>query len=86
MARATTVTISLAAPSIDLLLFDWLGDLIFRKDRDRMVFPETSVTIAQQDEWTLSATLPGGPIDPERVALGRLTAIASGTSRDDDGP
>lgn len=69
VARTTTITVRLSAPSIELLLFDWLGELIFRKDRDRAVFPETTVRIAHDGEWTLAATLTSGPIDPGRVAL-----------------
>lgn len=69
VARTASATVTLSAPSIDLLLFDWLGELIFRKDRDRMVFPDTHVEIAHETEWTLVARLTGGPLDAARVTL-----------------
>jgi SHS2 domain-containing protein len=67
--RTATTRITLRAPSIDLLLFDWLGELIFRKDRDRLVFPEAAVTITREAGWTLTATLRGGSIASPHVAL-----------------
>ena len=54
----------LEAPELDLLLFDWLSELIFRKDRDAEVFPETCVTVEPGPPCRLVATLRGGVIDP----------------------
>jgi hypothetical protein len=38
-------TIMLEAPELDLILYDWLSELIFRKDRDGEVYTRTKVHI-----------------------------------------
>ncbi len=68
----TTVTrrIELSAPALDLLLYDWLSELIYRKDRDREIFSETRVRVSGSGPYGLSAEATGGAIDAERTALG----------------
>jgi SHS2 domain-containing protein len=62
-------TIELSAPRLDLLFYDWLSELIFRKDRDREVYPETRVRVTGSDPVGLRAELRGGVIDPARTGL-----------------
>jgi len=61
--------VTLTAEARDLLLFDWLGELILRKDRDSEVFPAARVTITGEGPFRLEAVLHGAPLDPERMAL-----------------
>lgn len=61
--------VALEAPALDLLLYDWLSELIFRKDRDREVFPETRVRVTGTGPFRLEAQARGGAIDPERTVL-----------------
>lgn len=61
--------IAISAPSLDLLLYDWLSELIFLKDSEQMVFPETSVRVSGQSPAQLGARLRGAVIDPARMAL-----------------
>jgi SHS2 domain-containing protein len=61
--------VRLEAKALDLLLFDWLSELIFRKDRDREVFPHATVEIGGQGPFALTADLVGGRIDPAHTAL-----------------
>jgi len=61
--------IELAAPALDLLLYDWLSELIYRKDRDREVFTRVEVRVTGHGPARLAARLQGGPLDPERTAL-----------------
>lgn len=61
-------TITLAAPQLDLLLYDWLSELIYRKDRDREVFPRAEVTVSGTGPYELTARVVGDAIDPERTA------------------
>jgi SHS2 domain-containing protein len=61
--------VSLEAKALDLLLFDWISELIFRKDRDREVFPNAEVEVTGGGPFALRADLAGGPIDPVRTAL-----------------
>jgi protein archease len=60
---------ALEAARLDLLLYDWLSELIFRKDRDREVFPQARLVITGSGPFALTAELVGGPIDPVQTAL-----------------
>ncbi len=62
-------TVTLEAESLDLLLWDWLAELIFLKDSEQLIFPRASVDVSTGVPCSLAARLTGGPIDPERVAL-----------------
>jgi len=63
-------TVTIEAPKLDLLLYDWLSEMIYLKDRDRVVFPAARVTISGEGPFTLDATVQGGLIEPKRTALG----------------
>lgn len=63
-------TIALEAGALDLLLYDWVSELIFLKDCDRQVFPRCQVRVAGAGPYSLNARVHGGVIDPERTALG----------------
>jgi SHS2 domain-containing protein len=62
------VGVSLDAEALDLLLFDWLSELIYLKDRDRRVFPRIRLRVHGSGPFHLTASLDGGVIDPERTA------------------
>lgn len=62
--------VTIEAQKLDLLLYDWLSELIYLKDRDRHIFPVAQVSIAGEGPFRLEAALQGGAIDPERTALG----------------
>ena len=63
-------TVALEAPELDLLLYDWVSELIFLKDRDRQVFTRCQVRVGGDGPFHLRAQLQGGVIDPGRTALG----------------
>ena len=75
MVDCTTVrttmrrTIALEAPELDLLLYDWLSELIFRKDRDGEVYTRTKVTVDGSGPFRLAAEVEGGILDPAHAAL-----------------
>jgi len=62
-------TITLEAAELDLLLYDWISELIFLKDRDRQVFTHCQVRVGGEGPFHLNAQVQGGAIDPERTAL-----------------
>jgi SHS2 domain-containing protein len=62
-------TIIVTAPQLDLLLYDWLSELIYRKDRDREVFTRAEVCVTGTGPFQLTARVQGGVIDPELMAL-----------------
>ena len=67
--RSLEQTVELTAARVDLLFYDWLSELIFRKDRDRAVYPETRVRVSGAGPVSLRARLRGGVIDSERTGL-----------------
>jgi SHS2 domain-containing protein len=69
VATTSRRTITLEAPELDLLLYDWLSELIFRKDRDGEVYPRTKVTVDGSGPFRLTAEVEGGALDPTRVEL-----------------
>jgi SHS2 domain-containing protein len=69
--------VMLQAESLELLLFEFLSELIFLKDRDRAIFPRAEVRVTAPGgpgvavcTWTLSATLHGDVVDPARTRRG----------------
>jgi len=64
--RAVTLT----APELDLLLYDWLSELIYLKDRDREVFTRVKARVSGTGPFHLTAELGGDAIDPTRMVLG----------------
>jgi protein archease len=62
-------TVAIEAAELDLLLYDWISELIFLKDRDRQVFPRCRVRVGGEGPFHLRARLEGGVIDPERTGL-----------------
>ena len=60
-------TMTLSAPSIDLLLFDWLSELIALKDSERLVFTRVDARVSPGSPCRLSATMAGGAIGPETI-------------------
>jgi SHS2 domain-containing protein len=67
---SVTRTIALEAPELDMLLHDWLSELIFLKDRDSLVFLRARVRVEGHGPYRLAAEVEGGAIDPERTARG----------------
>ncbi len=62
-------TLELTARSLDLLLFDWLSELIYLKDSEQLVFVRTDVRVRERQQWHLTAHLAGGRLDPGRAVL-----------------
>lgn len=69
VAATVERTVTLTAPSLDLLLYDWLAELIFLKDQEEMIFPRSKVRVTTNSPCRLEATLVGGLIDRGRTAL-----------------
>ena len=52
-------TITLTAPDLSSLLFDWLSELVFLKDAETMIFCDADVTVQNGTSWELSALIRG---------------------------
>lgn len=63
-------TINLTAESLEMLLFHFLGELIFYKDSRRLLLRVSHLTITSHNSnYSLSADVYGEPIDPDRHNL-----------------
>ena len=59
--------IKLSSDKLDMLLFDFLQELIFLKDAERLLLRMREVQIAERDEnYFVKATAEGEPLDAER--------------------
>ncbi len=67
--REVDRTITVTAPELDLLLYDWLAELIYRKDRDREVFTRVGASVSGAGPFQVEAEAQGGAIDPARTLL-----------------
>jgi protein archease len=62
-----TRQIELSNDKLDMLLFDFLQELIFLKDAERLLLRIREVQIAERDEnYFVEATAEGEPLDTER--------------------
>jgi len=70
-----TRDVILSAPDLDLLLFDWLNEIILRKDRDREIYPRAEVEIRGQAPFELTARLHGDVIGAATDQRSDLKAV-----------
>ena len=68
VSRDVERTLLRRARALDLLLHEWLSELIFLKDAERLVLPEAFVSVRAVPP-ELTARLRGGRIAPARTAL-----------------
>jgi SHS2 domain-containing protein len=61
--------IRLRHAQLDQLMYDWLSELIFLKDKEGLLFKEFTVQLEHNTEWNLTAVVRGEPIDPKRHGL-----------------
>jgi SHS2 domain-containing protein len=69
LGAAVEAGVTLSAPELDLLLYDWLSELIFRKDRDGEIFFAADIEVTGASPYRLDARLRGGVIDRETTSL-----------------
>lgn len=61
--------IKLSNERIDNLLFDFLSEIIFLKDRDSLIFLKSKVSIKENKKYNLKAILYGEKIDLKKHTL-----------------
>jgi len=75
LAANVSREVTLSADALDLLLVDFLSELLYFKDRDCALFPAAEVRLdrdpaGRAGRWRLVAGLQGGVVDPERTRRG----------------
>jgi SHS2 domain-containing protein len=58
--------ISLESPELDLLLVDWLSELLFRFETSGLLVARATVELASTDVYRLGARVEGESLDPQR--------------------
>lgn len=67
---STTKRVSLSSESLEMLLFNFLQELIYYKDAERLLFGQFKIFIKQEKEkFSLDADLTGEELDPEKHEL-----------------
>lgn len=59
-------TVQLSAEAADQLLFDWLSELIYLKDRDYCLFSKFNVAVSRNKRCHLNAEVWGEKINPQK--------------------
>jgi SHS2 domain-containing protein len=67
--EAVAHELRLEAAALDLLLYDWLAELIYLKDRDQLLVRRAEVHVGGGGPYALRAVLHGAPIDRQHMAL-----------------
>ena len=62
--------VTLEAEALDLLLHDWLSEMIYLKDAERQLYTECRARVSGAGPFRVDGLLRGGVIDPGRTALG----------------
>jgi SHS2 domain-containing protein len=69
--RKKKVDVRLSNEDVDMLLFDFLGELIYYKDAKKLLLLVDWIKITEgADGYSLEATLSGEELDPKRHPLG----------------
>lgn len=64
LVGAVEARIELSADALDLLLFDFLGELIYRRDTDGVVLHRGTLAVTGDGPYRLDARLAGGRLNP----------------------
>jgi SHS2 domain-containing protein len=62
--------VQLEADTLDLLLHDWLSEMIYLKDSERQLYTECRARVSGAGPFRVDGRLTGGVIEPGRTALG----------------
>jgi SHS2 domain-containing protein len=78
-------TTALEAESLDVLLHDWLCELLARRQRWGEVYPRVRVAVQSSERPALAATVVGGPADGACVR-GEVRGVRAGEVVIEHGP
>ena len=69
--RKRQVEVRLENIDADMLLFDFLGEIVYYKDAERLFLRIDGISVKKDDSgYSLSATLSGEEVDPKKHPLG----------------
>jgi SHS2 domain-containing protein len=90
VAARQSVQVALRSRAVDLLLVDWLNDLVFRFDTEGLLVAHARVAVeAEGGEWSVHGAVEGERLDPARhpvkVVVKAATYHALEVGRSGDG-
>jgi len=78
IAPLRSAAVDLTSTAVDLLLVDWLNDLIYRFETDSLAVGRADVSVtAREGAWNLRGTVSGESLDPARHPVRTLVKAAT---------
>ena len=78
IAIARSAAVDLTSTAVDLLLVDWLNDLIYRFETDNLAVARADVDVtAREGAWRVRGTVGGESLDPARHPVRTLVKAAT---------
>jgi SHS2 domain-containing protein len=78
VAATQSAAVELVSTAVDLLLVDWLNDLVYRFETDSLLVARADVSVADEDgQWRLRGTVSGESLDPTRHSIRILVKAAT---------
>lgn len=78
VAATRSADVRLRSTAIDLLLIDWLNELVYRLEIDGLLVARVQVRVtAAAGEWTLRGSVDGDRLDPARHPIKTLVKAAT---------
>jgi len=78
VAIRQSTAVELRSAAVDLLLVDWLNDLVFRFDTEGLLVARARVAVVREGgEWTVRGSVEGECLDPARHPIKVLVKAAT---------
>lgn len=78
VAASCSAAITLRSAAVDLLLVDWLNDLVYRLDTAGLVVARVKVSVTEDaGAWTVRGTVDGETLEPARHPIKTLVKAAT---------
>ena len=78
VAAARSVPVQLRSSALDLLLVDWLNDLVYRFDTEGFLAASANITVAPEGAgWSVVGAIGGEALDPRRHPVRVLVKAAT---------
>jgi len=78
VVASESVSVELSATAVDLLLVDWLNDLIYRFETAELLVARVDISVMEHaGEWTVRGSARGERLDPARHPIRTLVKAAT---------
>jgi SHS2 domain-containing protein len=78
VAANISAAVELRSPAVDLLLVDWLNDLVYRLDTAGLIVARVQVSVIDEaGGWAVRGTVTGDSLEPARHPIKTLVKAAT---------